>query len=149
MSKFEVDESLAKTLVSHKWVSSTSTEAKTPYRKDEDGRVVTSKPEVRVIIHVARNVATRDDYNNRCLEILSDPVFEGVDIKFDRAFHDSCIYLTYFDEARNRLDIILGHPYAWSNKDKLAKLYSDIAGCDMKVERERMSVETWSCGMKQ
>lgn len=150
LSKFQVDESLASRLLSSKWVSSTSTDVKTDYGKNEDGKHTTPKSSVRVVVHAKTRIRDKDDFNNVCLSVLSDPIFEGKDIKFNKTFYDSCIYLTYYGDGGNHIDIILGHDYYISGRDKakLAKLYSDISGCDMKRESEPMGVESWSCGVK-
>ena len=147
MTKFQVFESLASKLLHSKWVTSTRTEVDTDYCKNDEGEQIPSKSSLRLIVHTKTRIQDKDDFNNICLDILSDPIFEGKDIKFDKVFYDTCIYLQYYDEEGNHIDIILSHACGY-DKDKLSNLYSDISGCDMKCKSERMGVESWSCGVK-
>lgn len=143
MSKtFEVTENLAVDLLGHKWVGSSSSEVKTSYPR---GEPIDKK--VRVIAHYMGTIDTKDKYLDACNKILSDPLLDSADIKFDRDFYDTCIYLRYVDRHANTFDVIMGLGYGLKDKDKV-KLYSDIAGCNMTSVSQPTNYVSYVCGAK-
>lgn len=150
MSKFKIDESLARRLLNSEWVRSTRSEVDTGYHLNEGYENYHSKTEVRVVVHTKGLIRDKDDFNNICLDILGDPIFEGKDVKFTRTFYDTCIYLTHYDGDGNHIDIILSIPDTLrkDNRAKMRELYSELSGCEMKRSSTRMDCETWSCGVK-
>ena len=141
VNKFEVTERLAVDLLGHKWVGNTSSKVETDYVFNEPVR-----KNIRVIAHANRNVDSKKKYLSLCNEVVSDSLFENFDIKFDRVFYDTCIYLTYH-EGRNKLDVILGLPYSMKDEEKTA-LFSEIGGCEMAVTEDEISYKSYSCGVK-
>jgi hypothetical protein len=135
----KVNESLAFELIAKDWVKSVNVETKTTLDKKPP-----VKTHIRVVVHVDESIRTKDDYNNQCCDIMSDPLFEGINMKYKRMFYDTCIYLQYSDSDKNTLDIILSLPYSFREEDK-AKLYSAIGDCEMTASTEPIEYISWSC----
>ncbi len=139
MKKLEVVGGIASELVGRDWVSSTSVKDEVDYEKDG-----ATHQHIRVIVFYNGQIHTKDQYLDACAKVLSDPFFDSLDIKFDRIFYDTCIYLHHIDVKKNILDIILSLPYSFKIPEK-EKLYSEIAGCNMKVKQDEMLYTSFAC----
>ena len=137
MEKLKVNVDLALKLVKSSWVESTKIYEETEVLKD--GKL---NYHFRLIVHLKKPVSTFMDYQKLLSNILNDSLFADKDFSLDKQFHKYCMYLSYIDENKNKMDIIVSHP--WNFKDK-AKLYSEIAGCEMTSKTSELSFESWSC----
>jgi hypothetical protein len=139
MSKeLNVNEQLASELVKRDWVNSVTVETRNSYSKDRP-----TKANMRIIAHVDGYMKNRDSYLLTVNTIISDPAFDGLNVKFDKEFYDTCIYLRYKDKNGNVIEFAL-KTYMLKDEEK-AKLYSEISGCEMEATSDPIECVSWSC----
>ena len=85
-----VSESLAKELMTRAWIREVDSMLETSYNKEK------VRKRLRICVHTEGFITTRDVYLGKCNQILSDPLIEGTDAKFDRQFYDSCIFFFFY-----------------------------------------------------